>query len=225
MMFKRAFLLSGLLSLALLAACGSEKDSAPVAKTIGAALKGVGKAKPATQGAPALTQAALAEYKTPMIMVEIPFMKLFTFVVPYGENGNIETWASADKKTVAFRDGILVGTRGFGSDLMQASGPSLGQIAAGQGQHQRIYVLLDGADQSKRLEFDCVLQDRGRSNITVVERQHTVRHVVESCTGNGADFTNEYWIENGNFLRKSNQLINPTWGPMVLTRVIDKARS
>ncbi|GHC50430.1 hypothetical protein GCM10007315_10910 [Gemmobacter tilapiae] len=223
-MFKKAFLLTGLLALAL-AGCGSEKDAAPVAKTVGAALKGLGKPKAAAAGAPALTQAALAQYKTPMIMVEIPTMQLFTFVVPYGQNGSIETWASADKKTLAFRDGLVVGTRGFGADIMQASGPSLAQIAAGQGQHKRIYVYLDGADQSQRYEFDCVLQDRGRSNITVVERQHTVRHIAESCTGKGAEFTNEYWIENGNFLRKSNQLINTSWGPMVLTRVIDNART
>lgn len=225
--FSKALALSGLV---LLSACGSEKDSAPVAKTIAGAVKELapGKKKAAAAAAtasPQINAAALAQYKTPMVLVELPSRQYFNFMVPYGQNGSIETWASSDKKTIAFRDGMVLGTRGFGPDLMQSSGPTLAQIAAASGSHKRIYVLLDGADQSQRFEFDCVLQDQGRTQITVVERQHTVRHIAEQCSGIGGDFTNEYWLENGNFLRKSKQLMNRGWGSLVITRVIDKGRT
>lgn len=215
-------------SLILLAACGSEKDSTPVLKTISGAVKELAPGKKKAAAAPAspkVNAAALAQYKTPMVLVELPSRSYFNFMVPYGQNGDLETWASSDKKTIAFRDGMVIGTRGFGPDLMQSSGPTLGQIAAGSGSFKRIYVFLDGADQSQRFEFDCVLQNKGTTQITVVERQHTVRHIAEQCSGIGGDFANEYWLENGNFLRKSKQLMNRGWGAFVITRVIDKGRT
>jgi hypothetical protein len=208
----------------LLAACGSDKTPSPVVKVVTETVKGSigGGKKAAAPARPAVTRAALAQFKTPMILAELPSVGYFTFVVPYGQNGEIETWASTDKKTIAFRGGLIIGTRGFGPDLMQSSGPSISQIASASGSYSRTYVYLDGADQTQRREFTCTLSNLGSTAITVVESQHTVRHIAETCAGESGEFTNEYWFENGVFLRKSKQLLNLEWGAFTLSRVIDK---
>lgn len=154
-------------------------------------------------------------------MASIPKFGTNAFFVPYGQNGAIETWASPEGQTISFRGGVMVATRGFGGDIMQSAGPSIGQIASGSGKHTRIYDYLDGADQNLRREFACTLRNAGMETITVVDRQHTTRHIVEDCTGNGGQFTNEYWFEGGTFLRKSKQLINIEWGHLDLQRVVD----
>lgn len=222
-MIRRSCVFAALIAAAALSGCGSDKEPTLGGKLLGEAVK-LASASRTAKAAPrsAITRAELAAYKTPMIMAEIPSIGFFTFVVPYGQNGDVETWASTDDKTIAFRQGVVVGTRGFGGDMMQAQAPTIGQIASGSGTHQRIYYFTDGADRTLRFEFACTLANRGATAITVVERQHTVRHVTESCTGKSADFVNEYWLESGNFLRKSNQLLNPQWGPLVLSRVVDK---
>lgn len=207
-----------------LAGCGNDRDATAGARLTGTIVKAVvgKKDKPAAAGPPT-TRARLAQFKTPMIMAELPNRGTFTFVVPNAVNGDVETWASADDKTISLRQGIVVATRGFGPDLMQSVVPSISQVASGSGTVQRVYYYLDGADQTQRRDFTCTLANLGPATITVVERQHTTRHVAEACTGDSGSFTNEYWFENGTFLRKSNQLLNIEWGPLVLSRVIDNA--
>jgi Group 4 capsule polysaccharide lipoprotein gfcB, YjbF len=222
-MIRRLGVFAALIAMGALAGCGSDKEPTLGGKLAGEAIKLVASSRrAATAPKAAITRAELAQFKTPMIMAEVPALGFYTFVVPYGQNGGIETWASTDDKTVSFRDGMVVGTRGFGGDLMQAQTPTIAQIASGSGTHPRIYYFSDGADRTLRYEMSCTLQNLGSTKITVVERQHTVRHVKETCTGKLPEFANDYWFENGNFLRKSSQLLNPSWGPLVLSRVVDK---
>jgi hypothetical protein len=212
------FLAAGL----LLTNCGSDKTPDPAFSLLGSVVKKVTtpKSKEAAPR-PATTRASLAKFKTPMIMAEIPQKGFFTFVVPYGKNGDVDTWASVDDKTISFRQGMVVATRGFGPDIMQSSGPSILQIASGAGSYPRNYYYLDGADQTQQRKYTCTLSNLGTDTITVVERQHTTRHVIETCTGESGNFSNEYWFENGTFLRKSKQLLTLEWGDLVLSRVID----
>lgn len=217
-----AILLAGLVALG---GCGNDPDANPgvkIVKGLGTTLAQRAKGGAAPAGGGAITREQLAQFNTPMQMAIVPALGLTTYFVPFGQNGGVETWASTDNKTVSFRQGIMVASRGFGPDIMQAVAPSAGQIAAGAGSHQRIYEYLDGSDQILRREFVCTLSNHGSETITVVGRQHPTRHVSETCTANGTSFTNEYWFEGGNFLRKSKQLLVPEWGHVEFQRVVDK---
>lgn len=211
-------------ALALLAGCGTDREANPAMDAMKVAAAKVVEARRGGGAQPAagITRAQLAQFNSPMIMAEIPTLGLTTFFVPYGQNGGVETWASVDDKAISLRQGIMVATRGFGPDIMQAVAPSAAQIASGAGSHDRVYYYLDGADQTQRVKYHCTLANLGAETITVVERQHRTRHVAETCTGNGREITNEYWFENGNFLRKSKQLLVPEWGYFTLQAVVDK---
>ncbi|MDP4031349.1 MAG: YjbF family lipoprotein [Pseudorhodobacter sp.] len=205
-----------------LGGCGSDNDATAGARLIQSSAKGIlAKRGKSATAAPAVTREALAGFSTPMIMVEIPSLGLLTFIVPIAQNGDVETWSTVDDKTISFRQGSMVATRGFGPDIMQATGPSLAQLASGNGSHDRVYYYLDGADQVQRFEYRCTMANTGNETVTVVSLQHSTRHVTESCTGKTGAFVNEYWFESNDFLRKSKQLLINAWGSITLQRVID----
>jgi hypothetical protein len=210
------------LSLLLLSSCGSDGQVDPAYTAVTTTVSGmISSTKKAPPPGPITTRASLDKFNTPMILAELPAKSFFTFVVPYARNQDVETWASTDDKTISFRQGVVVATRGFGPDIMQAATPNISQIAAASGTHDRSYYYVDGGDQTLRRDFRCTLSNLGSDTVTVVDRQHTTRHVTESCTGDSGSFTNEYWFENGTFLRKSKQLLIAEWGYLVLSRVID----
>ncbi len=217
-------ILGGFAAASLLASCGSNEGNGSefrFAKTaITQAIQARRDAKAGVQPAP-LTRESLAQYQTPMQKGFLPSLNMTAYFVPYGQNGDVETWFSSDKKSVSFRQGVMVATRGFGPDLMQSVAPGIGTIASGSGSYDRVYFYLDGADQVVRREYRCELANLGPETVTVVDRQHSTRHVTETCSGKGPGFTNDYWFENGTFLRKSNQLLVSEWGPIQFERVID----
>lgn len=206
----------------MLSGCGSDKNANAGPRLIKDTAVQIFKGRAKGAGpAPAITRAELAAFKTPMIQADIAAMGLTTYLVPYVESGGVETWSTADDKTVSFRQGIMIATRGFGPDIMQSTAPSVAQIASASGSYDRVYYYLDGADQTQRYEFRCSLANAGSEAVVVVNQQHMTRHVIETCTGKQGDFVNDYWFENGSFLRKSNQLLIPDWGHFTFQRVID----
>lgn len=205
-----------------LAGCGSDKGNTTGLRVFQSAATQIMKGRAKGIAAPAITRQALSAFTTPMIMAEIPVTGLTTFLVPYGQNGDVETWATADDKTISFRQGIMVATRGFGPDIMQAIAPTAKQLAGGAGSFERAYYYLDGADQTQRFTYQCTLSSAGSEQITVVDTQHSTHHVRETCAGKMGNFVNEYWFENGSFLRKSKQMLVQAWGAIIFQRVIDK---
>lgn len=207
-----------------LGACGTDREESlgvSAAKLVSKEL--LSGRKPAAAGVgKAPGRAELAAYNTPMIMVESESTGARLFLVPTGQNSGVDTWSTTDDQSLSFRDGVLVASRGFGPDLMQAAAPSRAQIASGQGSHRRSYFYLDGADQTQRIDYQCSILNMGSETITVVERQHSTRHVAETCHSDTHQFTNEYWVENGGKIRKSKELLVSAWGPVTVFHVIDK---
>ncbi|WP_151718883.1 YjbF family lipoprotein [Gemmobacter serpentinus] len=220
-MSRSSLLIAGLLCSAL-AACGNQTEISPVLGAITQAAKGATtKAKGPAAPPAEVTRADLAQLKVPVIKGELKSGNATFYLVPISVKGNVQTWSTSDKLTVTFRDSVMSETRGFGPDIMQSSGPTLAQLRSGNSTHRRSYVYLDGGDQLIRISYDCTARSAGPATVTVVGLQHSTTHVVETCTANGASFTNEYWFENGGKLRKSKELLVSEWGHLELARVID----
>lgn len=205
---------------AALGACGSDKAGSGTYRAVkGLLAASVGLGKAGGAPAPALSRADLQKVGAAVTVVELQGLTMY--MVPAGTNRDVTTWTSAEDRTVALRDGLMIATRGFGPDIMQAAAPSVGQLAAGHGTVQRSYFYLDGADQTRRFDYTCTLAAAGSETITVFGRQHNTRHVTETCRSAAVEFTNHYWFEGGNFIRKSKQLLVPEWGYATISRVID----
>ncbi len=164
---------------------------------------------------------ALQADRQPITLVMHPSLKYTNLMAPYGQNGDVQTWASTHYETVSLRQGMLVATRGFGPDLMSSTGPGVAQISAGHGTTNRRYFYLDGGDQPHEFDYTCTLSAAGAESVTVLGKSFATRKVSESCVGTQGSFVNQYWFDHSTNLRQSRQMAVPGLGSLVLQRVID----
>ena len=119
----------------------------------------------------------------------------------------VTIYASKDGSQVFLRNGILIGTRGFGRDLMSADAPSPASLRAG-GAHQRSYYDLDGTDTTIRHVFKCTVErDTAGSN-----------GVAEACTADIGTIRNEYWFDSAGSVSKSRQWVSQGVGYAAVER-------
>jgi hypothetical protein len=223
-----ARLTAGLLSLAVLAGCGSEKrEGRPLIATVGVmAASSVAEmrarrsgAAPAAAAAP--TRAQLEEAGVPLLRVSIASRGLNSFLTVLDSRDDVVTWKTKDGTTFALRNGVLIQTRGLGPDLMSSNVPTVGQLLQAGGTHQRQYFFLGPNDQPTRRTYDCTVTVVGSEEIVIFERAHNVTHVTEDCVrAQSGKITNEFWIE-GQSVRKSRQWASALTGFVEFERVVD----
>ena len=205
-------LASALIALLLLAGCGSEKGDHE-GFTLGlAAVKSLVAGKTSPAPPPTYTRAALDQAAAPVLRARIEKGGTIAFLGVIGEGRGVVTWASVDGLSLSLRDGVVVATRGMGTDLMSAGAPTAAVLATGSVDQRRHFYLFGGEVEQERA-FDCVLRDAGRERITVIELAFDTKHRVETCTGlGGLTFENHYWFDNRAIIRQSRQWISPDVG-------------
>lgn len=226
----RALVLAGC-ALLVLSGCGSDKTpSALPVKAIVLAqiekLKGGGQAAPTA--APQIDAATLAEGRRvleeggqPVMAVTDRSLGLATFMTPLGTNSGVVTWANPEYQTISLQNGVILATRGFGSDLMSATVPTAEQLSAGTGSHQRIHYVLDGADQTITQSFTCQLSVSNNETIEILGLTYVTRKVDESCSGPAGNLTNSYWFDAQGQIRQSLQSRQAGVENMQLQAIID----
>ena len=160
----------------------------------------------------------LEAFGTPIMRATIPALGIDTLLSPRDRKGDLVTWESADGHTFTFRNGVLVETRGLGPDLMSASAPGPGPIAAG-GATRRSYFYIWENDASQRRDYACTSASAGQESVEIHGRRHSTRHVAETCLREGGKLTNDYWFEGGT-IRQSRQWISPMAGSGLFFLVI-----
>lgn len=216
--------------LGLAAGCGSDpivqesRAHLPKGQAIGAMVSALFvKPKPAAvdPAAVAAVRQALVQAGQPVLLVKVPSLGYANLFAPYGENGDVTTWASPTGQTIALKDGLLVATRGFGTDLMSAKVPALRQVRRGNGTFARDYYDLDGADQNRRLSYACSFALVGAETIEVFGASYATHKVSETCLGPVQSFENAYWFDADGNLRQSVQHAAPGLPTLQIARIID----
>lgn len=214
----------------LLTGCSSDKakPELPLKDLAKAALQqviGGGNAAAAPAAPDPATVAAgrklLEEAGKPVILMTDAGTGLAGFMGVLGENGPVQTWATPEYLTIGLRNGVLISTRGFGADLMSAEAPDLGLLATANGQYQRRFYYLDGADQTQVHLYDCSLRNAGAAQITLLGKTYETRRVTEKCLGKQGDFENDFWFDSTGALRQSSQMRLQGVENLQLQRIID----
>jgi len=218
-----------LAALLALAGCGSDstvEDLRGQVRVIAAFV-----APGATRGGPDLAQldpaaaqalrARLEAAGQPSLLVANPGQRFAEVMTPYGRNGGVETWTSANRTTISLRNGLLVASRGFGPDLMSSSVPDIAKVSSGAGTTQRSFYYLGGADERLAFDFDCTLASLGSETIAVLGKSYATRKVSESCSHPLGSFVNVYWFDNRLNLRQSRQVVTLGMDSLLIQRIID----
>lgn len=123
-----------------------------------------------------------------------------------------ETFVSQSGFTAAYRDGVLVATRGLiGEDVMAASAPGLlDTLAAGGGTITREIETLDGRNQIRTASFTCTITAAGTETINLGIRSVEAPRFDENCRGSAVIFDNIYWLDDSGAILASRQYVSPT---------------
>ncbi|GAA6209945.1 YjbF family lipoprotein [Cognatishimia sp. WU-CL00825] len=178
------------------------------------------------QERPPLTRAMLDTVPNSYIEVTIEDTGVFAYLTQQlvrrdGLPGQIVVWQTEDLVTLSMRDGVLIATRGLRGDIISASALIAGDGRQGPaGQGRRTYDIRMGDGASRKLEFQCLVQDLGAKVIEIVERQNTTRHLIERCEGNLGTIENEYWVDSTTgVVMQSRQWSGPTTGYLRIRRL------
>lgn len=210
--FLRNVTLIGLLAGA--AACGNTGDEgigdpfALATQTTRDMIKqrrGADHAPVAPRSPEAMAAEALAVNKSPLILVNFEKLGAHQVLAMTGENQTRRTYMTPAQEALILKDGMLLGTRGLGNDLSVAEPATEGLLRAGRaGQGQRImrYYSADGLERP--LQFDCSTASGPNAGV-----------MIESCSGHGISFQNNYMVQNGRFT-VSRQWAGPGLGYLTI---------
>lgn len=209
----------------LLGACGNESDMDPSSMLLRAASQAATArlaARSPTAPPPTDLQlrAALQAEGKPILRMQSMANGSVAFLAPVASNQGVQTWSTNERLLLSSRDGVILATRGFGSDIMAATVPSLAQIARGSGSHTRLHVYLDGADQPRKFTMTCTVSTVGAETITVLGLRYATRHIRETCDGKAGSGANDYWFQGGT-LRQSQQFLVPGQSGLILQSIVD----
>ena len=132
--------------------------------------------------------------------------------------GAVEVWKSSDNAQIFLRNGVVIGTRGIGSDIIAADANYTvnALITGASSSGIRTFTVSDGDVTTTKKSYRCEIRNLGLEKIIVVNKGFAVTHFSESCsstTAGEAGLRNEFWVERGTgVVRKSNQWIGPAVG-------------
>ncbi|MBJ2152214.1 YjbF family lipoprotein [Paracoccus sp. IB05] len=120
------------------------------------------------------------------------------------ERDGVLNWRTLDNVRFYTRDGLIIGTRGLGFDLMTAdNGNAAAVIASGRaGQVPRVHRLLDGEDNLAIRSYICDIRPVGAEQVqTDVAHFVTALRVDETCHSPRGNIENRHWVLNGRILQ------------------------
>jgi hypothetical protein len=215
-------------ALALLSGCGSfvRPEPSALATAVGTAAKGALARAQSLRGggeqtaAKPKTREDIEKFGVPIIRAQIASLGTDILMTPTDTKGDVVTWSTSDGTTFAFRQGVLIQTRGLGPDLMSAEAPSVAQLLTDGGTHPRRYFFLGADDITTRRSYDCTVTVVGKEVIEIFGTSHRVTRVSEECSRPQGSITNDFWIE-GQTVRKSRQLLSGGIGFVEFEKVVD----
>lgn len=79
-----------------------------------------------------LRRADLEAVGNPLLLAVLPEKGVFASLMPLVRKGDTLTWVTADGVTLAFENGVLIGSRGLGDDLMGGDSGGTASAIAGE---------------------------------------------------------------------------------------------
>ncbi|MGO4851349.1 YjbF family lipoprotein [Phaeovulum sp. W22_SRMD_FR3] len=212
----------------VLSACGNDTNKTENAQVAGGVIRDVvalvtpKKAPDETKAVAgddeALAQAALRSLKTPAMIATIESTGSRSVLGMIGENGTMRTYATPTQQAMIFRQGILVGTRGLGHDMMSAEVDAVAQLIRERraGTVPVTLRYLDGLGLERPLPVTCTVSTGAEQAFDFAGSHWQGQQVIQTCTDNGANFTNNYVVSASGDILLSRQWIGPNLGYVTL---------
>lgn len=188
--------------LGLLSACGPGQSQqsllGPITQTLFGFTKSASKPSSMADIRRQVTPEVRQRFRhTSLMIAQLEQNERASILVRKGLNEGVETYFTPDNISLSLKEGVLVGTRGLGFDLMSGD---VAEVLAGLrdgGQAVRVHRYLDGEDQIAIKSYICDYS--GNAQIT------------ETCYGKDHSFKNSYKMSGGKIVA-SRQWVGPDLG-------------
>ena len=200
-------------ALAVLASCGPlGRNENALGAVRGITGSNAQNESPATGAFAGWALAGLEEQSSDRLLLNVFEIGAASAMVQIGTNGSRATWVSTEGASVTIEQGVIVGTRGFGSDLMGLQTPIAGAALQQPSNYIRTHDLLNGLGQIERHEYQCVSSFLKEETLEISEQSYATTAFTESCQGENYSFENTYWITSEGTFVQSVQWISPELG-------------
>jgi len=167
---------------------------------------------------------AKAGDKVPALQVALLEGDRSSTVLLESRRDGFDTWLTPDGATLIMRQGMLVGTRGFGAGMMASDvDQPLAMVLNGrEGFSDRFHSFLDGNDEITTRTYRCKIESRGAREVSIGGRPTQTRLMAEDCKSRDQAFLNLFWVSrSGNRIVQSRQWAGDFLG-IVTTRVVPR---
>ncbi len=160
----------------------------------------------------------LSKFNQPIILLSSMDGKNAATLVSLGNNQNKLTWVSSDGISVSFENGLLIATRGYSQDLMEAQHNDLDKIFTHNfSKRFKTYRYLNGKNEYKELNFSCSIKADKNTNFYILNLALKTTKFSEICKAGNIRHANEYYVlPNTNIVIKSKQWISKANGYVIV---------
>lgn len=209
-MITRSVIAAGLL--ALTAGCGNMSQGGDTRAAVTQGLRGLIPWGREDATAPAPTPAALrAQATAGSIFFEIPAFSIASAGIPATVNNTKVTWLAAPV-SVTTQYGFLIATRGLPENVLAIEVHGFGDAMTNGGTYTRDMEWLSDRDSVKRSHFSCTITIRRDQSFDLDGQRIPATLYEDTCTGDGVQFTNHYWVDSARALRKTRQWVSKSVG-------------
>jgi hypothetical protein len=161
------------------------------------------------------------------LLVTTPRLGQTTVMIMEQQNGPYRTFRGGNNTSITLKSGIVTETRGMGVDLMAqaVAQPESGLFTTGSFPKEvaRVQRHLDGENHLLSAEFLCVIERKGREDVTIMERKHATTLFEETCRNSNRAFLNRYWVGTGTgTVWQSQQSISSASGHVISQYIAGK---
>jgi len=174
-----------------LSGCSSDASKASLYRSL----------SPFNRAAPALAPEFSAAYETdaPALVAASesnPDVNAVFIRQAHSEVSGVETWISPDGVQIMLDQGFLVGTRGFGSDVLASDVVDSKALVRsfGTGYVTRLMTLIDGENHAVTRAFRCRIEPGEQQSVNQGKYDVMTRTVTETCRSKGLTYHNFYWV-------------------------------
>lgn len=157
---------------------------------------------------------ALATKSEPLALVTVETRKASALVIQIGRNGNYRTYATEQRQTLTFRDGMITSTRGLGGDLMSSEETALLSLVSRKSTGNAPYTMrfLTGEDVTATLHYTCAVSRDGTAPVRLGKINTVAQKMTAQCTGSDGSFSNTYLVDGAGDIISTRQWLGAFTG-------------
>ena len=152
----------------------------------------------------------LSKFNQPIILLSSSDEQLGATMVALGNYKDKLTWVSSDGISLSFKNGILIGTRGYSQDLLETKHNDLDTLFTGSKKSRsKTFRYLNGQNEYEDLIFNCSVLVQPNTISSFLDLKLNLTKFTEICKAGNQQHTNEYHVlPNTNIVIKSKQWIS-----------------